>query len=468
MRNSRCFVLAALAVLVVQLPLSTPLVAQPPDNEHGAEREADFHAWQWHQQVHPPAPAAGRYAAFDVPPSVFGAASPNLNDLRLGDATGARLPYALRVLRKEQKQQDVRIVHQFNAGPVEAGYYQVTLELQDTGPPGYNDITIDTPGEHFARKVEVYGADNSDFKSAPNILHGGNAKSDPYLIHYDTERGVVDIRRLRFGYQRYRFLQVRVYRDVGTQEAIPTINAVTVRRTIAVAGAYRTEPAQLGVRNFVRGEGGPGTAWFVDLGVPMPCERLTLQVAGEEVNRPFRLEIANPNEPRQDLGGIDWKWRKDPNARYLEASFAEVTARRFRLVVTDFDNPPLNILGAQYTSCVRQIVFETAAADKLTPPVWLYYGNPQANAPHYDLERKLPAVLQPQPVAATLDEQRPNPDYQPPPQSLSQRMPWLVYVVLGAACAVLLGILAQLARHAIARSDAAMAAMARVPDQPAN
>ncbi len=179
----------------------------------------------------------------------------------------------------------------------------------------------------------------------------------------------------------------------------------------------------------------------------MPCERLRLQVAGAEANRPFRLEIANPNEPRQDIGNIDWKWRRDAKGSILEAAFPEVIARRLRLVVTDFDNPPLNIAGAEYTSCVRQVIFPTAAEAKFTPPLWLYYGNPEANAPHYDLERQLPAVLHPQPVQATLGEQRDNPAYVPPPESLSQRMPWLVYVVLGVACAVLLGILALLAQR---------------------
>jgi hypothetical protein len=39
-------------------------------------------------------------------------------------------------------------------------------------------------------------------------------------------------------------------------------------------------------------------------------------------------------------------------------------------------------------------------------------------------------------------------------------MPWLIYVVLGIACAALLAVLALLARQAIARADSSMPASA--------
>jgi hypothetical protein len=446
--------LAVLVLLAAPNAALSPLGAQPPGKEEGAEREAGFTAWEWYQEVRLPDQAAGPLIAVDVPPEVFDKAQPSLNDLRLGDANGGRLPYALRVRRTEMQQQDVPIIRQFNAGPVKAGYYQVTLELQEIGPPGYNEIELDTPGTNYTRKVEAYGADSTDFKDAPNFLHGPDAKTPAFLVHYNTGRGVVDIRRLRFGFQQFRYVQVRVYADGGTKEQAPAIDHVTVRRTIALAGKYRTEPAQLGAREFVRGDGGPGTAWFIDLGAPMPCERLTLQVAGDEVDRPFRLEIADPKAPRVDVGRVEWKWRREGQTSYLDANFPEVVARRLRLVVTDFDNPPLNIAGAKYTSCIREVIFPAPPDKEATPPVRLYYGNPDAIAPHYDLERKLPAELKPPPLEARLGEPQRNPDYVPPPVPLSERYPWLVYVILAAACTCLLAVLALLARQATARADA--------------
>ena len=47
-----------------------------------------------------------------------------------------------------------------------------------------------------------------------------------------------------------------------------------------------------------------------------------------------------------------------------------------------------------------------------------------------------------------------NPIYQPTPKPWTERWPWLVYMVLGVASVVLLGILIVLGRQAMARHDA--------------
>src|SRR5207249_2672903 len=60
--------------------------------------------WEWFQEVQlPDKGKPGAYVAFTLPPSVFGKAQRDLNDLRLADAKGVRVPYALRVLRPELK-----------------------------------------------------------------------------------------------------------------------------------------------------------------------------------------------------------------------------------------------------------------------------------------------------------------------------------------------------------------------------
>ncbi len=429
--------------------------AAPAQDNTPADHETSFVRWQWYRNVSVPPAAGVPYFAFLVPPEVYGRARAGLVDLRLADAHGQRVPYALRVLRTQAKQQDVPVVRRFNEGPSSAGYYQVDAELKDIGPPGYNEIDLDTPGTTFRRRVEVVGDRTDQFKDPQPVLSGPARPPGHYLVHFPTDAGVVEVRRLHFDFKQYPYLQIRVFADPVTGEGPPHVTHIAVRRTTFVEGTYLTRPAELGPREPVRGDGGPGSAWFITLGDPVPCEALRFRVAGEEVDRPLRLEIANPNEPRQDVAGIDWRWHKVGQEVFLEARFPEVVARRFRLVVTDFDNDPLNLTGVQSTSCARQIVFELPAGKGFVPPLRLYYGNPEADAPHYDLERKLPAVLTPAPREAKLGDPETNPDYQPPPQTLGERFPWLIYVVLGAASLGLLTILALLARQAIARADAA-------------
>jgi hypothetical protein len=92
----------------------------------------------------------------------------------------------------------------------------------------------------------------------------------------------------------------------------------------------------------------------------------------------------------------------------------------------------------------------------LAAPLQLYFGNPAADTADYDFARLLPATLAPPPVRVPSESAgvQDNPIYRPTPKPWTERWPWLVYVVLGIASLVLLGILTLLGRQAIARHDA--------------
>ena len=86
-----------------------------------------------------------------------------------------------------------------------------------------------------------------------------------------------------------------------------------------------------------------------------------------------------------------------------------------RLVVTDNRNPPLNISGVQYAAPAREVVF---ARNDFAGPLRLYVGNPKAEAPQYDFEKNLPAVLAPAPLRVEVGLQTANPAYRPEPQAV--------------------------------------------------
>lgn len=449
----RCRAIAPLAFMVALLT-ALPLPAQ---DGGPAPPVGDWSQWKWFQGVTIPAGGAGRYAAFHVAPDVFGrsasrsAGREELADLRLADATGRPVPFALRVLRTDQRRQDMPIARQFDAGPnPKQGYFQVSLELKDVGAPGYNEIEVDTEGVNFRRKVEALG-DTSDRFDNPRPLLLTPKGKHRYLVRYETEKGLLDVRRFDFDFKRFPFVQVRVAPDASTGEQIPRIRSVTLRRSIDVPGEYVTHPAILNRHESVPTDRGPGSAWYVELGSPVPCEKLSFRVNGPAVERPWRLQIAEPDQPRRDIHGTDWRWRREGAALFLDVRFSEERANRYRLVVTDFANAPLNIVDVTYTSCVRQVVFERAAA----APLRLYVGNPEAGPAHYDIERALPRVLTPPPAAAALGPPQENPVYVAPPPTIAEAHPWLIDAVLVAACLGLLAVLALLARQALRRADAA-------------
>lgn len=441
---------ARAALLAVLL---TPVVAAPQEDDRPDASEADptLAAWQYFQEIQGIDKPAARYFALAVPPEVFGKARPDLSDLRIADAAGTRVPYARRELRPRHQRDPVRIVRQFDEGQNEAKRYaQVNLELDDPGPQGHNEIEVRTPGMNFRRRIQVLAATKPNLENPVVFL-------DKFLVRFEVEGRLLDLRTLQYPAQQSRFLQVRVYADLQADKDIPSIETVQVRRTISTPGVYTPwTPARLEMRQDIRTESGPGSAWFITTaepfpGEPLPWEQLRFRTRDEAVERPFRLQIANPEQPRQDIGGIDWRWRQDQDARFLVADFAEVFAGRLRLVVTDYANQPLNLEGVEYRFPVRQVIFALPEGKKLQPPLRLYYGNPSAAAPNYDFQNRLPADIKPPPTAVTLGARAPNPAYQPPTPTLHERMPWLIYAVLGMASLVLLGILTALARTALRR-----------------
>ena len=104
----------------------------------------------------------------------------------------------------------------------------------------------------------------------------------------------------------------------------------------------------------------------------------------------------------------------------------------------------LSISSIKASAPARQVVFELKEAP--AQPLRLFFGNAKASAPHYDFEKELPAKLAKALVYAGVGANTPNPDYKPEPLPFTERLPWLIYVVLAASSLALAMILISLAR----------------------
>lgn len=428
----------------VGLLIAASVRAQDED-AGAAERDPTHAQWPWYAEIMQP-PTTGAWYAFATPADVFGKATPDLRDLRLADAKGTRVPYVLRILHGKAEITPVPILRQFDAGPSEKNrWYQVSLALGDPGN-GHNEIEIETPGTNYRRRVQVF-ADKTDRFEDPKPL----LPKDKYLVHFDVDAGVVRIKRFNYSLQQARFLQVRVEADPVADKEIPPITAVHVRRKIVTPGVETSHRGALQGRQDVRTDQGPGSAWFIDFQEPLPCGKLRFSAAGDIVERPHQVQIANPKEPRQFVPVSEWRVQEAQGQQTLEIVLSrEVVAQRLRFVVTDFANPPLDLHSVEAVAAVRQVIFE-APPNRFAWPLRLYFGNTEAGPARYDLEKKLPPVLEPAPVAVTVGPRIANPAYQPPTPPLHERQPWLIYTVLGVASAVLLGLLMLLARQAMKR-----------------
>lgn len=475
------------ACVLLLLALGAPRALGQPDENRAVDDDRDptFKHWKtlFELQIHEN--AEGPFIALPISPEIFGKSQVDifskdggeLRDLRLADAKGNRIPFDIRNMRSIFQRTDVRIKRTFNAAEsLKSRVYEASYELENIGPQGHNEIEIHMVGggRNYRRKVEVFADDNGKFTKPRALLGKGK-----YLVHYEVDGKIVDVRRFRYEFMQLPFIQVRVHADdVTVDEEIPIITDVKVRRTIESPGEYVTESANANGPELRRRDGFPATAWLVNLPDRIPCEKLVFEINGEPSEREMRLEVADEKQEPRPIFVTEWRWRKaDPRAgeenipnrapRYhLETQFEEVIARRIRLVVIDKANEPLNISNnVQATRAVRKLVFEKPDRAKTALPLRLYADNSAVGPPGYvDLRKKLselPLPWNPAPAIATqAGPAQPNPTYEAPPQPLHERAPWLVHVVLGAASLVLLLILAALVRQAIQRHDQSVIATA--------
>lgn len=383
-----------------------------------------------------------------VPAELFGVSRLDLGDLRLFDAANREVHYALRTLRAQYSQEELKTT-EFNRATVGDGATELTLDL-GAEPAEHNEIEFKLAGEDFRRPALLEASnDNQEWRK----LAEGKL--------FSFRSGGRELHDLRLAYppSRFRYLRVRVERDPVVDRQPVEIASAIVRRRVELPGEFLSVDATVGPREPVRAGLGPGSAWIIDLGVDQaPCERIELEVSNDEFARDFVIEAGGPaasDRPFVQVAQGQWSRKAGESVQPLTAEFPEQQCARLRLIITDFSNSPLYVLSCRASGAARQIVF--AREPSLRGPLRLYYGNPNAEPPHYDLERNLPARLDPAPERLEIGALQANPDYAPEPKPLTERWPWLVRLVLASAGLTLAAIIASLGRTAIANADEAQA-----------
>ena len=394
-------------------------------------------AWPYFKELRSPGAVSG-LLDFLLDREILDQARTDQADLRLYDSGGHEIPYVLRV-RHEVETQAAFPVREFNRG-VEGGAAVVSCDL-GAQPVEHNLVEIDTAGVNYRRLADVQG-------SADGVAWSTLA-SQAILFRFSAVGRSVDQSAVPYPVSRYRYLRVRVNRDPQVDSGPPQITAVRVRRSVQVQGEMVSFPAQGEQREADRMYGRPASVWRIDLGGHIPFERLSFWVATPAFSRPFQVEIVDDSAAPVLIASGELMRSAETAGQPQVIAFGERFGRRLKLTVVDDRNPPLPLGNITAMSAARQVIFEGELAS--AGPVRLYYGNPKALAPHYDLGVRIAAIASGTPVRQWLSPQRANPIYRPEPKPFSERSPWLIYVVLAAASLALAGILLSLAHAAKAQ-----------------
>ena len=422
MRSLRPFIFIFLAATVLVISVAA---------------QTSLSSWPYYIEVRPEKSSSGMYDLI-VPLPVMDKARTDLADLRLFDSANREIPYGIRVRQTVNQQQEMA-TRLFNFAIVGTAS-EVSVDL-DEDPGEHNEVEIETDGENFRRQVQIEGSDS-----------GGEWRtltSKGLIFSFESENRAVESQRVSYPTSRYRYLRVRVQRDQLTDDKAPQITQVKVRMAVRERGLESTWNVPVPPYQLQRNQGAEASAWNLDLGGRAPCDRLKLQISDASFSRPFQVEsLDDPQNVRLIATGTLSRHLDDDVLKPVVIVFnQEENVRKLRLQIIDHSNPTLDIASIQASAPARQLVFELKAPT--TQPLRLFFGNQKLSAPHYDFEKELPIRLSTEPAHSSIGNVIENPEYKPEPLPLTERVPWLIYLVLAASSIALAYVLLSLARTAI-------------------
>ncbi|HKG59482.1 MAG TPA: DUF3999 family protein [Pyrinomonadaceae bacterium] len=417
--KSLLFVIVAALVLVVSVSAQTSLSL-----------------WPYYVEV-TPEKTDGQIYDLAVPLPVMDRASTDLADLRLFDSANREIPYAIRIRREVDEKREIpaRLFNHGYAGPSTS---EVSVDLGEN-PGEHNEIDIETYGANFRRQVVVEGSDSGrEWRMLSN---------DGVIFNFASQNNVAESQKVSYPTSRYRYLRVKVSRDPMTDDETPQVTSAKVMMVVREKGWLSTWNVPVPSYQLQRNQGAHATVWTLDLGGRIPCDRLSIEIEDDSFSRPFQVESIDDPQNVRLLASGDLNRHSGEETKPLVIYFdKEAVVRKLRLQITDYSNPTLSITSINASAPARQLVYEMKAPAAL--PLRLFFGKENLPAPHYDFEKEVTARLTKEPVHSQLGDVLANRDYKPEPKPLTERVPWLIYVVLAASSIALAFVLWSLARTA--------------------
>ena len=393
-----------------------------------AQGRDSLSGWQFYREISTGSETG--IATLILDPEILAASRDDAADLRIFDAAGKEVPYDLRVLLGERNAESYEAL-EVSRG-VEGADAEIILDLGDD-PSQHNQVQIDTQGARFRRQVAVFGSDDSE-EWTPLTEQG-------LILRLTANGKTASVDRVPYPPSDYRYVRIAVARDPQVDPGPPIIESAAVQQATVVPGQEQAVPAESVTREPVAE--GQASSYAIDLPGRIPVHALRFRTSSGSFVRTYQLlAVTGDKIAPSPLSAGRLRRREGNPSEPITLRFPEAPARQLQLTVLDAGEEPLDVLEPAALIASRQLVLDLSAAT--AQPLRLYYGNPAAPAPRYDPRADVPDNLDESVPRLELGSQQSNPAYEAPEPPLSERAPWLIYMVTGAASLALLAILRSL------------------------
>ena len=376
----------------------------------------DERLWEKYAEINIPANiVTGNLVALDLNPQFMGdtTAQPSFADLRVVNDKKEQVAWQI-VEKRPQKQQE-EIPHQMqNLSLNEKGETWLELFIEKQGTR-VNAVEIITPDTDFSRQVQVAGS--ADGKSWNVVRMDG--------VIFDVTR-MEKIRHTRINFPQVTFRYILLKINNG---AAPPLNINDVKVFRQSVEQEQTYTIYGKIENTEKNPKLKENSIVVRMNEAFPIDRLIINTTERNFQRSVEVQI------KRDKG--EWQhWAQgtifsfdtaNMHESQLKIDIPTVAAKEFRLVFKNFDSPPLPVSQVTGQGYRRLLVFKQQADRKM----YLFWGNPLAKQPRYDLS----GVLSKQNLnipTAYLGQVYPNPKFagNSARLPLTERYKYLLYILV--------------------------------------
>ena len=383
--------------------------------------------------------APSGFALVNLDPEVLRDSQPELRDIRITDQNGRELPYLLNDLAPPVKTYPAVLFDV--ASDSEAT--RATLDLGQTGRL-HNQLTLDLKpiNQNYLREVMVEGSDDNRSwvlitkEQIYSLNHQeGFIKGEPKLETPKPELKAVYLKNeVNYAPVSYRYLRLKIERQGG--EALPVIRASVNFAPTSKYTSAELPAALITNRNDPKTK---ATEIIMDLGAAnYLVNEICLEISDSNYERTVYAYTGDDLADwqlvnQQDIFDYEWQGYK-AEQRDIKTHF--LSRRYLRLSINNQDSPELTISQITVQGSTPKLLVNLPGTPATPGPehgnnvASLWYGNPAASKPDYDLSKFAAQIERENLPVVSLGPEKPNPEYQAPVKPWSERNRWLLNLVL--------------------------------------
>lgn len=347
--------------------------------------------WQWKRPLE--LSEAAEFAQIRIPPEVFDASQPSLNDLRVLDKSGNMARHAVLWGRAQDSEQlQWRGAKLINPTFEPDKFSRVVIDFGSVVEK--NVVRVGLSGENYRRKVLVEGS--SDSTTWERLVE------NLYLFDISLPGKQFKVNELALPTNNFRYLRLTVFnmpddpRQIGIESVVTAKREIVAQQTTTLVARLVASREDTERKTSIR---------EYDLGLRnLPVSALHFGVEDRFFHRGF--DLAGRNSTTQTLrirsesgtvkreaetpwsnagSGVIYRMGEDRNV--TENLRAELAApyRYLRLTVYNGDNPMLRMGETSASLREVRVAFDAAAGRQFA----LIGGNPDASAPSFDIAQSV-------------------------------------------------------------------------------